>query len=199
MEPADPGGLNEILRGGVSSNFQLVGAFTVSVDFDIPVFPHPGYGYNEALLWLQPDNPADEFAVLKFSIRTGSTSYRETYEGWSVPPGAGFGHVTTPSRSGTFKLQRVGMETSAFLDYGTGMKDLGSVTDSAFSGPMTVRLIGTQMVRGSTGQRSFSALDIRFDNFQATADVIIPEPATLLLFATGLAAALGFVRRRKAA
>lgn len=195
-KPADPGQLNASLNRGVVSNFQLLGDYTVTVDFDLATFPHPGDGYNEGLLGVQAVSQSSWFAVLKFSIDSGSSSYREYFEGYSVPPSTPFGATEDNSRTGTFKIQRVGTQVSAFVDHGDGMELLGSVTGSAFSGPVRVYMLGSQVVRGATGERPFCELDVRFDNFQATADQVVPEPATATLLVLGSGAFALFRRRR---
>jgi hypothetical protein len=177
-KPSDPGGPNQGLHGGIRSRFVLEGDLTVSADFDILQFPHPGYGYNEVLFDVVAENGTDHFAPLKFSIRTGSSTYDEWFEGWTTPPGKVLLSLHDLSRSGRFEIRRQGQTLSAYVDTGSGMQSLGSHTDAALAGPVKLRMYGAQVVRSATGSRPFSALDIRYDNVAVEADRIIHGPAT---------------------
>ena len=85
---------------------------------------------------------------------------------------------------GKYVMQRQGDVMSGWIDDGNGLILLGSVSDPTFTGPVTMQLRAAQGVR-PTGFRSFSDLDVRYDNVVITADQIIPEPATLSLLILG--------------
>jgi len=62
---------------------------------------------------------------------------------------------------------------SAWIDRGSGPVLLASVSSPLFLGPANLDIAAAQLYDGHT------ALDLRFDNLNITADTIVPEPTTL--------------------
>jgi hypothetical protein len=191
-KPADSGGRNTTIHAGVRSTFQLIGDFEISAHFDLLTFPNAGQGYNEALFNVTNEDGTDLFEGLRFVLF--STQYSEA---WTEVNDVGhaIGGSQDSTMSGRFILTRQEETLSAFIDRGAGPVLLGSEAAPDFLQPLYVEMYAAQVVRSASGTRSFSALNIRWDNFTATADVITPEPATLSLLALGGVAVLR--RRRK--
>jgi len=177
------------IKAGVSSRFLLQGDFTVSVAFTLLDLPPAGLGYNETILGVRIPNADALFQCLHFVINSDRYA-----EGWGThPTDVPVGQVADMTDQGRYEIRRDGQTVSAWIDRGSGSVLLGSKSDPAYLGLAKVELLGAQIVR-PTGYRSFSALDVRYDDFHATADVIVPEPAALSLLALGGIVAL---RRRR--
>jgi len=182
---------NLSIPAGIRSALLLDGDFDVSVSFELLVFPPGGLGLNEILLDVRGFNAGPSFAVLRAVTGNGT----QIAEGWTdLPIPEPVGMVEDGTMTGRFQVTREGQRMSAFIDRGSGSELLGSVTDPGFQGPVEVSVWATQLYHLYSGVRSFSAVDVRFDNFAATADTIIPEPATLSLLALG---GLALMRRRR--
>lgn len=180
---------NQAIAAGISSLFILDGDFIVSVDFDLLEFPAAGLGYNQAVLGIAAQATGEHFLSLRYVIND-----MQYVEGFSTATGP-VGQISDSTMSGRLEIRRDGQSMSAWIDRGSGAELLRSISDPAFLGPVTVILEAAQVARRVTGYRSFSALDVRYDNFVVTADVIIPEPATLCLLAVG---SLALMQRRRA-
>ena len=72
---------------------------------------------------------------------------------------------------------------SALIDSGSGPVLLGSLASPELLGPMKVQILAVQMPY--LGIRPTTALDVRFDNFTADAETIVPEPPTLAVLGVG--------------
>lgn len=174
------------LEAGIVSQFTLVGNFTVSVDFHLTAFNSaPPSGWNECELRVLSTNYVDYYAVLR--MNSGAAELSNGALGNTVNSLSG---VT----SGTFRIERTGSTLTSWLDYGENSLFIGSNTSSEWLSPMSVYICDAQYNNGPS-QRPHDAIDVRFDNFAATADRIVPEPAALSLLALGGLASLR--RKRK--
>jgi len=178
---------SEHISGGLHSLFTLDGDFAVSVDYQLLAFPDAGLGYNEAVMRVKAEDTGASFWCLIYMIEDRQNA--EGYDSWNDMP---VGPIPDSSTEGVFEIQREGQTLSALIDRGSGLELLGSASDSAFLGPVSLDIFAAQIVR-PTGYRSFSEMDVRFDNFSVTAETIIPEPATLSLLVLG---GVGLLRRR---
>lgn len=168
--------------GLIQSRFILDGDLSVSVDFDLLTFPlaNKPNGWNEAVIRLVgTTNNNDIFSCLRFA------NYANQYtEGFSYLPPYVFGETIDQTLTGKFIIKRVDSTVSAWIDRGAGPILLGSLTSEETKEPVKVQIFAGQIPQ--FGIRPTTALDVRFDNFSATAETIVPEPATLLLFGLGL-------------
>jgi hypothetical protein len=168
-EDNDPSQL--AISGGVASRFSLEGNFTISVDFSLPYFPvgnNPGW--NDAVLACLFGG-SDYFSTFRIS-----SGWNEQYSGCSASGFGGFGQGPDSTVDGRLVMTRSGSTVSGWIDRGSGPVLLGSQTSSRFLGSVAVELFAAQYASGN--ERPTNAMDIRFDNFTATADTIVPEPAT---------------------
>lgn len=163
------------------SQFRLVGNASTSVKFSFLTFPNAQLGWNEVGLIVRSESAY--FEVLRAN---------SVLEGYYTNAGDGFGWTSDSSTSEILGVTRTGSTMSAWYDRGNGPVVLGSVTSSSFLGPLQVELIIVQAVNYPLG-RPHTALDVAIDNFTATADSIVPEPASLSLLALG---GVALIRRR---
>ena len=106
---------------------------------------------------------------------------------------SGPGPVSDVLGDATLSLTRSGDTVSGWIDFGGGPILIGSATSERLSGPAQPAVYLNQQSAGAPGERPCTAMQISFDNFVATAEVIVPEPVTVLLLAMG---GLAMVRRR---
>ena len=178
------------VEAGILSQFTLVGDFTVSVDFNLATFnSSPLSGWNEFGMRVASTNFTDYYEALRYNSGAAEVS-----NGLLGNAFGSLGGVT----SGTFKITRTGTTLTSWLDYGTQSLCIGSNTSSQWQTPMSVYIWDAQYNYGAS-PRPQDALDVRFDNFSATADSIIspvPEPVTIVGILMGLAGLGRYVRRR---
>ena len=180
----------ESLKVGLESNFLLDGDFSVFVDFELNTFSlTESEGWNQALFMVIVPGVA-WFEILRFS--NDKTQYLECYSSGSEGP---IGLTADTTMEGEFKISREGDTISGWIDRGSGPVPIASKTSTDFVGPMTVTIWANQQADGEFKERPSTTLDVRYDNFSATAETIIPEPATLLLLGLGVI----FLRRRRKA
>ena len=179
------------LSGGITSSFYLDGNLSVFVDFQLLDFPlADGEGWNEAAIRLTGHNSGVAFYSLRFASNTSQRA-----EGFSSLPPYVLGFVEDNTTAGRLGITREGSTMKAWIDRGSGPVLLGSLTSPDLLGPMDVAIYAAQAVNYdvSPAARPHTALDVRFDNVDITADSIIPEPATLSLLVLG---GLAMLRRR---
>lgn len=174
-KPADSDTQTKYLQlgAGITSKFRLDGNFSISVDFILVNFPLSNTnGWNHAIL--QIANATQTFECTRFASH--NAQYAEKRWG---------SFITYPCSFTTGKLgiTRQNNTVSAWISNGTNTIQLGSSQSDEFLGPTTINLfLFEESDHASTGRPS-TALDVRFDNFSATADtIILPEPTTILLF-----------------
>jgi hypothetical protein len=174
---------------GLLSNFTLQGDFSVSIDFDLHTFPlAPAYGWNEAQFKVWTDE-GGQFYPLRY---TNSADQRvEAF--CNVSPYV-INSTVNSTMLGNFRITRLGNTMAAYLNNGTTEILLGQASSQLFLGSASVQLLVAN-VWDYPGSRPNTALDVRFDNFTATADsIIIPEPISILLLGFG---GLFLSRRKK--
>lgn len=190
-KPADSGGPNRDTIAGIRSNFFLVGDFSISYNYSLPVWPHPGSGYNLARIYFYGQDASGwGYTVGRHNLRGNSsvgdpwecTHFRAIQNGINTLIGTGDNYPDTANNS--YLIGRQNGVISAFVNHGNGLISLGSVADPYNNKPISFELVAQQGVR-PTGYRSFSALDVRYDNIVITADAIVPEPCTLLMLGLG--------------
>lgn len=181
---------------GIASRFQLIGDFSVAVNFNLLNFPDPiVYGWNEAILRVGFSIPeTDFFEVLRFT--RSDKAQKQWVEGWSSqpPPYRQFGLAADSTLQGAFRITRSGETLSAWIDRGTGYVLIGSQTSPLFTEPATVQMIATQIAGTS---RPVTSLDVRFDNLSITAESIVPEPSTFALLGMGAISMIIYTWRRR--
>lgn len=168
------------LMAGVQSNFALDGNFSVSVDFSLPTFPLvSAYGWNETMLKIRFDQ-GGEFYSLRFT--NNSENRAEAF--CNIDPYV-IGYIPNSTTQGKFTVSRQGTTMSAYLNDGINDIFLGQMSSQQFSGNAVIQLYAAQ-AWDYPGQRPNTALDVRFDNFTATADsIVVPEPMSMFLFGIG--------------
>jgi hypothetical protein len=169
----------EIKGGYVSSNFKLGGDFDIKVDYVM---------LNSWLSGTQIQLNSDGLVVVR-SL--------EGYQNYHVWDGASWnGAVPTTDNSGVLEIKRIGDQITGYYNSKTLYTASTTFDDMGFS----VCLQGNGWWDFPGGLVAAS-----FDNFSVTADYFVdlqappnpvPEPATMLLFVTGLAS-LAAARRRK--
>jgi len=190
---------------GLKSKFQLVGDFSAVVDFELINFPSGDFysntkakGWNWAALKVTTTQATGIFEGTSFSTLRGSSDVKGGLggaEGWVSMFGNtayNIGLVRDETMTGKFGITRQGDTISAWLDRGNGLDLLGSFSSPNLDVPVYIHLIASQVPYSA--DRPHTALDVRYDNFTATADSIIPEPCTLSLLAIG---GIALLRKRK--
>lgn len=179
-KPADPDGLNVGTSAGIVSNFKLSGNFEVCLDYSLLTWPRPSLGYNLARVHLY-DQSGNWVLIGRHNLGSSMECmhFRSSVSGNTLV-GTHDGNYST----GIYTIKREGTTFSAWANTGSGNVSLGSINIPSFNGPVTIELKGEQGIR-PTGYRSFSELDVAYDNVSITADIIIPEPCTLLLLGLG--------------
>lgn len=166
--------------GLVQSLFSLDGDLSVSVDFNLFNFPLANKGgWNEAVLRLVGSNNQDMFSVLRFS-----NVNQQYIESFSCLSPYVFGEMTDTTFQGKFGIIRSGQTVSSWLDRGYGRMTIGSLDSPELLGSVKIQIYAAQIPQ--IGIRPSTSLDVRFDNFTATADsIIMPEPMTFLVLGMG--------------
>ena len=117
------------------------------------------------------------FEILRFS--SDNNQLIECYAGHPI------GAKVDGTIVGTLGISREGDTISGWIDRGSGPVLIGSESSANFLGPKKVRIWANQQKQRAFEERPSTALDVSFDNFVATADIITPEPATLILLTLG--------------
>ena len=163
-----------LLRASVQSVFTFDGDFSAFVNFDLVTLPISNrWGWNEAVLSVLTEDDTS-FSCIRYTNRNGQRLMSD--------PGSG--HTTDGTMTGKLGITREGQAISAWIDRGSGPALVGSLSDEAWLGPVSIKLSVLQVPEVS-GPRPSTALDVRFSNLSILADEIIPEPATLLLLGVG--------------
>ena len=175
--------------GGIASRFQLIGDFSVAVDFNLVDFPEPNTsGWNEAILRVGFSGTPffadlDFFEILRYT--ESNNAQKQWVLGWSSqpPPYSAFGLAPDPTLQGSFSITRSGGTLSAWIDRGEGPVLVGSETSTMFTGLANIQLVALQQP-GLTFPRPSTSLDVRFDNLVVEADsiTVIPEPSSLIVW-----------------
>jgi len=166
--------------GLIESRFVLHGDLSVQIDFDLLTFPlADAGGWNEAVVRLIGAETWTDFASLRFAGTAGQYAEGFSNRVWPYVTG----EVVDSTSTGRLRVTRAGETMSAWIDRGGGPERLGSLTSSTFLEPMKVQIYVVQTPQSQV--RPHTALDVRFDNFLATADAIVPEPASAVLVLLG--------------
>jgi len=183
----DPLTAYQAIGAGITSQFMLVGDFSIWMNFNLVDFPASnGNGWNEALL--NVNNAAGRFEVLR--ARGTASNFVEGYSTQSL------GAVADSTTEGLLGITRQGQTLSAWIDDGSGPVLVGSDTSPALAGPMRVFVEAAQQ-EYDPYTRPSTALDVRFNDISITADTITPEPSTLALLGAGAVGVLAYGWRRR--
>jgi hypothetical protein len=174
LKPADPGGPNRSIRAGLRTRFAVEGDFVLELDMAMPIWPHPGDGYNLARVYVYP-NGSDvmAYALGRHNLRIGTGEIWERVH-FRYNDGL-IGDLETPATSARYRMWRVGDAMFASVTIADETTFLGSHSDGALAGPMQLYFLAEQGVR-PTGYRSFSALEVHYDNVVITADSFLYPP-----------------------
>lgn len=186
-------------RGQLSSNFNLAGDFDAAVDFNLTKFDDI---FSSAVFGVWATDGSFGMITGRMYTLGGTQNYETNYHlfnNWATGYSAG-----TSDFSGKFRFQRLGDNLNSYI-----FTDGDWLLTSSIVLPTSanVRLFMEAGNDGDAGNAPYvSAL---YDNFFAHADDIVgvdpsytianPEPATLLLFGSGIlgAGALARFRKRK--
>ena len=163
-----------VLRGTIT------GDFDVMIDYEL----FPPY---------LPKNTGGEPAVAFVVLGTDYFVSREVHDGmdkYSADLGPGEPRVDAYYTSGSLRLTRTGINvTASYLEGYSGWQEIITTTNYLVEPISSLALVG--VIDDPDYPGNFSAA---FDNFRLEADQFtpIPEPASILLFSTGLGA-LGLV------
>jgi len=176
----DSSTMNQNIIAGLLSNFTLQGDFSAAINFNLQTFPlAPAYGWNEAQFKIVTQQ-GGEFYALRYTNNADQRA--EAF--CNVSPYV-INSMVNSTTLGKFKITRQGNTMAAYMDNGTNEILLGQVSSQLFLGNATVQLLVAN-VWDYPGPRPNTALDVRFDNFTATADsIIVPEPMSVLLLGLG--------------
>jgi hypothetical protein len=190
---ADSDGSTSSIYAGIRSRFTFDGDFSVFVGFDLITFPFSdGQGWNEAVIRVGRMNSPDPFGDDAFMTLRFTEWNHQLAEGFTNIPPYTVGTIYDETMTGRLGITRSGSTLSAYLDRGSGPVSLGSVSSSLLVGSMNLQILASQAAEQTLG-RPHTALDVRFDNVEITADSIVPEPTTLSLLLLG---GLAMLRRR---
>jgi hypothetical protein len=171
--------LNTSFEYGLMSNFSLQGDFAVSVEYSLVSFPAASpSGFSDAFLRISGDG-------IDFTVWRAADAQGNQFAGVAGGGSPGFGLLPDSSTDGKFGLTRIDNTITGWIDSGTGIRELGSYTAPSVGNEVHTGLLISQYINLSTGLRSEMAMDVRFDNFSSTAEMISPEPTTLLLLVLG--------------
>jgi hypothetical protein len=175
-------GLNSSFEYGLLSTFTLSGNFIMSVDFNLLNFPQADpAGYSDAVMSIKSADGTG------FGIWRAADAWGGQLAGVAGGPQNHYGNAISDFQNeGKFLITRVGNTIEGSIDHGQGAIRLGSLTADWILEDVQCRLWIAQYVNSENNMRSLQSMDARFDNFYVLADeIIIPEPATLLLLGLG--------------
>lgn len=199
----DSGTVNgkQSIQGGIASKFNLVGDFTVDVDFQLSTFSNADNGWNGSVLVAQRRGGGEFFEVMRWA--TVAEQLIEVYGS----PGGPAGNQGNTLLSGTYRVTRSGKEFAGFVATSRNgpFTEIGRITIESFDAPAFIRLVGMQVsLDWDNAPRSTTAMDIRFDNLSvAAADITglsqVPEPSAILhgLSLAACAAVVGWRCRKR--
>jgi hypothetical protein len=201
-KPADDGSFNttDWVSGAIQSKFEVVGNFTVTVDFALYDFPTPaGNGLNESILVASLGGDdffgSSWFDVLK--MRSHDFNLIDSWLSVDRQTGYGLGYVESNLMTGRYRISRVGSTViGSYAESGSSdFTELGQT--SGFSGPVRIGLSAAQGEGVLGASRSTTSLDISFNNLIVDADLIVPEPSTIVLLGMSTFSLLTYAWRRR--
>lgn len=177
--------------GVLTTNFQLLGDFTVSVQIsldDVSGIGEAGLSVSYAPLY--PNGFSDVWSYGDTNNIVGNIFIPS-------PPGFGTSVIYNVSESVlTYEIQRTGNTLSLFFDRGDGLEFVRSSTNEILNNPVYVQLF--------LGQETnhYNSHQVSFDNFTISAQKTsnaVPTPSSILLAYIGITVFIGFTRKKHSA
>ena len=180
--------------------FILDGDFTVWVDFDLIDFPlanNGGWNHIGLVARIVDENGINDVTYFACALHT-DFSEQISFGYANIPPPEYFGGSVDTTMHGKLGISRQDSTMSAWIDRGDGPFLIGALTYPELIKPVKI-LFSVNQQENISNERPSTSLDVRFDNFSATAETIrplIPEPYTLLLLLASLN--ILFLHKKKA-
>jgi len=179
--------------------FVLDGDFTVWIDFDLIDLPLANnYGWNHVGLVARTVDEQGINDGTYFGCALHTDFNEQISFGYAnIPPPEYFGGSVDSTMHGKLGISRENSTMSAWIDRGNGPFLLGALTYPELIKPVKI-LFSINQQENISNERPSTSLDLRFDNFTATAETItpiIPEPYTLLLLLSSLS--ILFLHKKK--
>lgn len=174
--------------------FTLNGNFSVWINYDLIDFPLANNGWNHVGLVARIIDEDEGYNGTYFGSALHTDDSVQTSFGYAnIPPAEYFGGSIDTTISGKLGISRQDNTMSAWIDRGYGPVLVGALTYPELGGPAKV-LFSVNQQENILHERPSTSLDLRFDNFYASAETIIPEPSTFLLLILGVTL---FLRKKK--